>query len=119
MPSFWLRITQATVLTPLDDRPSVSSERRPSLLGRFWEETVIRSTVIPPLRKEESSYQITEVSFSVESDGFMPRTSFGKELLSLRNRAIASGMRLLSDDEILKEVKSRRGGLGNDEAYVY
>jgi hypothetical protein len=43
----------------------------------------------------------------------------GRRLLSLRNRAIASGMKLLSEDEVLKEVKRRRGELGDSEAHVY
>jgi len=37
-------------------------------------------------------------------------------LASLRRRAVASGMRLLSEDEVLEEVRRRRGELENDEA---
>jgi len=44
-------------------------------------------------------------------DGFTPRTALGMKLMSLRNRAIASGMKLLSEDEILTEVRRRRGEL--------
>ena len=44
-------------------------------------------------------------------DGFTPRTALGMKLMSLRNRAIASGMKLLSEDEILNEVRRRRGEL--------
>lgn len=40
--------------------------------------------------------------------GFIPRTALGLKLMSLRNRAIASGMKLWSENEILTEVKRRR-----------
>lgn len=115
---FLSRITHAVISTPLNEGRAVLGER-PPFLGSSWEETSPRSTVILPVRKEESSYQITEVSLSVESEGFTPRTPLGEKLLSLRNRAIASGMRLLSNDEVLEKIKRRRGELGNDEAHVY
>jgi hypothetical protein len=47
---------------------------------------------------------------------FIPRTELGRRLLALRNKAIASGMRLLSADEILEEVRRRRGESEGDEA---
>lgn len=119
MPDLLSRISPAVVLTPLNDRPTVTGEERASLFGGFWDETLIRSLVMLPVRKEESSYQITELFLLKGSDAFIPRTAFGEKLLSLRNRAIASGMILLSDDEILEEVKRRRGGLDKDAAYVY
>lgn len=72
-----------------------------------------------PLRKEEGTCQITPVLSPAEGGAFTPRTSLGRRLLSLRNRAIASGMKLLSEDEVLKEVKRRRGELGDSEAHVY
>jgi hypothetical protein len=40
---------------------------------------------------------------------FMPRTDLGKKLLELRNKAIAKGMPLLDQDDILLEVQKRRG----------
>lgn len=42
-------------------------------------------------------------------EGFVPRTTLVEKLLSLRNISIASGMKLLFEDEILDEVKRRRG----------
>jgi hypothetical protein len=46
---------------------------------------------------------------------FVPRTEFGKRLVALRAKAMASGMRLLSEDEILEEVRRRRGELQENE----
>jgi hypothetical protein len=54
-----------------------------------------------------------------EPKEFMPRTDLGKKLLSLRNQAIARGMRLLTEDEVLEEVKRRRGEIEDGEADLY
>ena len=67
---------------------------------------------------ERGSQQITVVNFPGEREEFIPRTALGERLLSLRNRAVASGMRLLSEDEVLEEVRHRRGELENGEADV-
>jgi hypothetical protein len=40
---------------------------------------------------------------------FIPKTPFGRRLLQLREQAIAEGMTLMTADEILNEVKKRRG----------
>jgi hypothetical protein len=37
------------------------------------------------------------------------RTELGRKLQLIRNKAIQKGLILLSEDEILKEVKTRRG----------
>jgi hypothetical protein len=76
-------------------------------------------TFILPLRKEESSHRITTVLSPFETRAFIPRTPLGRRLLSLRNQAIASGMKLLSVDEVLEEVKRRRGELDDNEANLY
>jgi len=39
---------------------------------------------------------------------FEPKTELGKKLLEIRNRAIENGMDLLSTEEVLEEVRSRR-----------
>lgn len=39
-----------------------------------------------------------------------PKTAFGRKLERLRNKAIAQGEKLLSEDEVLEEVRRRRGG---------
>lgn len=72
-----------------------------------------------PVGKEKSSCQVTEILHWVEPSVFIPRTILGKKLMSLRKRAIASGMRLLSEDEVLEEVKRQRGEWKNDKTDVY
>jgi hypothetical protein len=42
----------------------------------------------------------------------IPRTELGKQLLALRNRAIAEGMKLRSCDEILAEIEAGRVSRG-------
>ena len=47
---------------------------------------------------------------------FVPATKFGRRLLELRRRAIAEGQRLLTREELEREVAERRGGVaGGDE----
>ncbi|MBE9007134.1 hypothetical protein IQ259_19195 [Fortiea sp. LEGE XX443] len=47
---------------------------------------------------------------SPESD-FVPQTPLAKKLWEIRQRAIASGLQLLNEDEIALELAARRGGL--------
>ena len=42
---------------------------------------------------------------------FTPRTELGKRLAALRAKAVLTGMKLLSEEEVLEEVKRRRGEL--------
>ena len=42
---------------------------------------------------------------------FTSRTELGKRLSALRAKAILAGMTLLSEEEVLEEVKRRRGEL--------
>jgi hypothetical protein len=50
---------------------------------------------------------------------FTPRTDLGKRLYALRTKAVVSGIRLLSEEEVLDEVKRRRGELEEDEKDLY
>lgn len=68
----------------------------------------------PPLNKEMS---ITV--FPLEKKEFIPRTSLGKKLMFLRKKAITLGMKLLNEDEILAEVRTRRGELVKNETDIY
>jgi hypothetical protein len=65
------------------------------------------------------SNNITDVHSLVETRGFKPRTNLGRKLLALRKQAIDEGMRLLSADEVLEEVRRRRGEKDNNEAHIY
>ncbi|MGZ8245395.1 hypothetical protein [Methylomagnum sp.] len=43
------------------------------------------------------------------SEPYQPQTELGKRLMEIRQRAIAKGMPLMSQDEVLAEVRRRRG----------
>lgn len=49
-------------------------------------------------------------NYSLESITAGQRTELGKKLLSLRERAIATGLQLLNPDEVIEEVNRRRSG---------
>ena len=55
-------------------------------------------------------------SSSGPGEPFVPRTPLGKRLLALRRKAIREGMKLLSENEVLAEVRRRRGESVDDEA---
>lgn len=75
--------------------------------------------VISPLEQNLSTYQATECFSSRWETGFTPRTDLGKKLRALRSRAIGEGMKLLSEEEVLSEVKRRRGERQDDETVLY
>lgn len=72
-----------------------------------------------PLRAEDMSYLSTQIRFPAVTEAFVPRSPLGKKLLSLRIRAIEAGMKLLSADDVLEEVKRRRGELEEYETDVH
>lgn len=51
-----------------------------------------------------------------ETKELIPRTELGRKLESLRKRAIEAGMRLLSEEEVLEEVRWRSDKFENDES---
>jgi len=70
----------------------------------------------------ETCSGVTVLSFpegEEEKEEYIPRTPLGKRLLEIRKRAIQAGMKLLSVDEILEEVRRRRGELKEDEEDLY
>jgi hypothetical protein len=69
---------------------------------------------LPP-GNEEMIDNIREVQSQVEKIRFIPRSDLGRKLLELRKRAIDEGMRLLSEDEVLEEVRRQRGEQDDDE----
>jgi len=46
---------------------------------------------------------------------WQPSSALGKDLMAIRQRYLDSGGTLLSDDEILEEVRDRRGGYHGSE----
>jgi hypothetical protein len=44
-----------------------------------------------------------------EKPAYQPKTPLGKKLVALREQAIARGLNLLDEDEIVEEIGRRRG----------
>jgi len=99
------------VILGLDEIPPASLQRSRTP-GYQWIDYTL------PLAEEDSSCQIAEVTL-VEPGIVFPRTALGKRLADLRSRAIESGMKLLSKDEILEEIRRRRGETDNNEANLH
>lgn len=66
----------------------------------------------------QSTHALTHVPLVNVGPDAPSRRAFGEKLREIRARAIDSGMRLLTEDEILKEVKRRRGESEDGEANV-
>ena len=56
---------------------------------------------------------------AVAKEQITPRTELGKRLHALRNKAVSAGMKLLSEEEILDEVRRRQGEMEGDEKDLY
>lgn len=87
--------------------------------GTPREPAVPNMVFIMPVEKKISTCQSTKVSLSEWELVFTPRTDLGKRLYALRTKAVVSGIRLLSEEEVLDEVKRRRGELEEDEKDLY
>jgi hypothetical protein len=64
-----------------------------------------------PIKVSGSSFpacRITARDFT-EKPSYRPKTALGERLMALRNQAIAKGLTLLDPDEIIEEVRRRRG----------
>lgn len=42
---------------------------------------------------------------------FTPTSTLGRELWAIRKRAVAAGMKLLTDEDLDREIAERRGGV--------
>jgi len=72
-----------------------------------------------PAGVDKSTSQVTKVTSADWAGEYIPQTALGKSLMALRKKAIASGMKLLSADEVLEEVKHRRGENDGNNADLY
>lgn len=54
------------------------------------------------------------VSENTQPLPYTPKTALGEKLLAIRERIVASGVLLLSWEEIEREVAARRGGYESD-----
>lgn len=74
-----------------------------------WGDGVLTSTImVHGTVQSKRTSQATGVVLSSCDLGFFPRTALGKRLTELRAEAIALGMKLLSEEEVLQEVNRRR-----------
>ena len=56
-------------------------------------------------KKEQGDIDVA----TCEPEAYVPKTDFGRRLLALRDAAIKDGMKLMTVDEILQEIRDRRG----------
>jgi|GEM_PF-1963409 len=77
----------------------------PTAAAAREKEVIIESSV--PVRRMSSSNTI--ITLMEKRPGFTPKSELGKRLLAIRERAIAGGLKLLTEEEILHEVMLRRG----------
>jgi len=101
-----------------------SWEDWPGLVGQRREAAIRKVSVpwivfISPVEQERSTCQSTEVFSSQWETVFTPRTDLGKRLYALRTKAVIAGMKLLSEEEVLEEVKRRRGEIEENEKDLY
>ena len=67
---------------------------------------------LPPEAQERVLKFAQSLKLQTESTEFVPQTPLGKKLWGIRQRAIAQGMQLLSEEELEQELADRRGGYG-------
>ena len=76
------------------------------------------ASAIPPQRPHYRYIETSGSSFPAcritardftEKHKYQPKTALGERLMALRNQAIAKGLTLLDADEIIEEVRRRRG----------
>lgn len=72
-----------------------------------------------PVGKERSTSQTLETRLAGRKDVFIPRTELGKQLAAIRKKALAAGLQLMNENEILDEVKRRRGEIQEHETDLY
>uniref|UniRef100_B8HKS4 Uncharacterized protein n=1 Tax=Cyanothece sp. (strain PCC 7425 / ATCC 29141) TaxID=395961 RepID=B8HKS4_CYAP4 len=69
-------------------------------LLKYWRE-------LPPAAQD----QVLELAKTLKPEPeFVPQTPLGKKLWEIRQRAIAEGMQLLTEEELEQELAERRGG---------
>ena len=84
-----------------------------------WEMPSMWFRVFSPVDTDKSTSHASMIMVGDYVDKFAPRTSLADKLLRLRQKAVDAGMRLLDADEVLEEVKRRRGEVGSDETDLY
>lgn len=83
------------------------------------QDSVAKERFLSPVENGRSTCQAAEIYVSRWDSAYTPRTDLGKRLYALRIKAVNAGMKLLSEDEVLAEVKSRRGEFEENETDLY
>jgi hypothetical protein len=83
------------------------------------QDSVATELFLSPVANGRSTCQSAEIYASRWENVFTPRTDLGKRLYALRKKAVNAGMKLLSEDEVLAEVKARRGEFEENETNLY
>lgn len=94
--------------TTIPTTEATSSRAAPRLF--YW---------LSPALREKSTCHSTEIAPSRWNEPPAPTTSPIERLKALRAKAIAEGMPLLSEDEILEETRQRRGESAEHEENLY
>ena len=110
------RMSTGVVFPLSSDVWFVFIERRPEAVYRPLSPWI---AFVLPVGREKSTSQATKVIPSHWETGFVPRTALGKRLIALRTKAVTAGMRLLTEEEVLVEVKRRRGEIADDETDLH
>jgi len=66
---------------------------------------------IPSRNRSRFIREAVQEKLSKQEAGWKPKTAWGKKLAALRAAHVTSGAKLLTTEEILEEVRERRGGL--------
>lgn len=59
--------------------------------------------------------QVSEITSPTARPAYVPKTTLGKKLFALRQRAIGRGTTLLTENQIIEEVMRRRGDVPDAE----
>ena len=76
-------------------------------------------SILFPVDTDRSTSHASRIMVGNYADAYALRTRLAMKLLGLRQKAIDEGMRLLDADEVLDEVKRRRGEIETDETDLY
>jgi metal-responsive CopG/Arc/MetJ family transcriptional regulator len=66
---------------------------------------------IPSRNRSQFIRDAVREKLSKQKTVWKPKTAWGKKLAAMRAAHVASGAKLLTTEEILEEIRERRGGL--------
>jgi Arc/MetJ-type ribon-helix-helix transcriptional regulator len=66
---------------------------------------------IPARNRSRFIREAVQEKLSKQEPDWKPKTAWAKKLVAMRAAHVASGARLLTPEEIMEEIRKRRGGL--------